>query len=36
MLRLNLCDYSDAYIIVTGKITVTNPNNDACDKKLTL
>ena len=29
MLRSDLCDYNDAYIIVTGKITVTNPNNDA-------
>ena len=24
MLRSDLCDYSDAYIIVTGKVTVTN------------
>ena len=31
MLRSNLCDYSDAYILVKGKITVTAPgvNNDA-------
>ena len=31
MLRLNLCDYSDAYILVKGIITVTAPgaNNDA-------
>ena len=31
MLRSNLCDYSDAYILVTGTITVTAPraNNDA-------
>ena len=34
MLRSDLCDYNDAYIVVTGKITVTNPNNDAYDKKL--
>ena len=34
MLRSDLCDYSDAYIVVKGKITVTNPNNDAYDKKL--
>ena len=27
MLRSDLCDYSDAYIIVEGTITVTNPNN---------
>ena len=36
MLRSDLCDYSDAYIVVKGKITVTNPNNDAYDKELTL
>ena len=31
MLRSNLCDYSDAYILVKGTITVTDPgaNNDA-------
>ena len=31
MLRSNLCNYSDAYILVNGKITVTAPgvNNDA-------
>ena len=29
MLRSDLCDYSDAYIVV-----ITNPNNDAYDKKL--
>ena len=30
MLRSNLCDYSDAYILVKGKIVVTAPgvNND--------
>ena len=28
MLRSNLCDYSDAYIVVKGKITV-NSSNDA-------
>ena len=26
MLRLDLCDYSDAYIVVTGIITVANEN----------
>ena len=33
MLRSNLCDYSDAYILVEGTITVTAPgaNNDADD-----
>ena len=34
MLRSDLCDYSDAYIVVKGKIIVTNPDNDAYDKKL--
>ena len=39
MLRSDLCDYSDAYILVKGKITVTkgvnnDANNDAYDKKL--
>ena len=29
-----MCDSSDAYIVVKGKITVTNPNNDAYDKEL--
>ena len=27
MLRSDLCDYSDAYIIVKGTITVVRPNN---------
>ena len=27
MLRSNICDFSDAYIVVKGTITVTNPNN---------
>ena len=35
MLRSDLCDYNDAYIIVTGTIAVPNPANDAYDKKLT-
>ena len=34
MLRSDLCDYSDAYIAIKGNITVTNPDNDAYDKKL--
>ena len=34
MLQSDLCDYSDAYIVVKGTIAVTNPNNDAYDKKL--
>ena len=36
MLRSDLCDYSDAHIVVKGTITVTDPDNDAYDKKLTL
>ena len=37
MLRSDLCDYSDAYVWVKGKITVTNPNNNAnFDRRLTL
>ena len=27
MLRSDLCDFSDAYIVVKGTITVTEPNN---------
>ena len=27
MLRSDVCDYSDAYIVVKGDITVTRPNN---------
>ena len=27
-LRNDLCDFDDAYIVVTGKITATNPGND--------
>ena len=34
MLRSDLCNYSDAYIVVEGKITVTTPDDDAYDKKL--
>ena len=33
MLRSDLCDFSDAYIVVKGTITVTNPDNNAYDKK---
>ena len=36
LLRSDLCDYSDAYIVVQGKITVADPNNDAYGKKLAL
>ena len=34
MLRSDLCDYSDAYIVVKGTITVTDPNNANYEKKL--
>ena len=27
-IRDNLCDFNDAYIVVSGKITVKNPGND--------
>ena len=27
MLRSDLCDFSDAHIVIKGTITVTNPNN---------
>ena len=34
MLQSDLCDYSDAYIVAKGTIAVTNPDNNAYDKKL--
>ena len=34
MLRSDLYDFSDAYIVAKGQIIVTNSNNDAYDKKL--
>ena len=34
MLWSELCDYSDTYIVVEGTINVTDPNNNAYDKKL--
>ena len=34
MLRSDLCDFGDAYIVVKGTITVTNPDNNVYDKKL--
>ena len=34
MLRSDLWDYSDAYIVVKGTITVTDPDIDAYGKKL--
>ena len=37
MVRSDLCDYSAAYVWVKGKITVTNPNDNAnFNKELTL
>ena len=36
MLRFDFCNFSDACIVVKGKTAVTNPNNDAYDKKLAL
>ena len=37
LLRSDLCDYSDAYVWVKEKITVTNPNDNAnFNKELTL
>ena len=36
MLRSDLCDYSGAYIVVKGEITVTIPDNDEYDQELTL
>ena len=35
MLRSDLCDYSDAYIVVKGTITVTNPDNAKRNKAVT-
>ena len=34
VLRSDLCNFNDAYIVVKGTITVTNPDNNVCDKKL--
>ena len=36
ILRSDLCYFNDAYILVKGAITVTDPDNDAYDKELTL
>ena len=35
-LRSGLCDFNDAYIVVTDKITATDHNNAAYDRKLSL
>ena len=34
MLQSDLCNYSDAYIVVEGTITVTDPNDANDQKKL--
>ena len=34
MLKSNLCNFSDAYIVVKGRITVADPNDANYDKKL--
>ena len=34
MLRSDLCDYSDAYIVVKGTITVTRSGSIMYDKKI--
>ena len=36
MLRSDFCDFSDAYSVVKGTITVTDPNDANYDKKLML
>ena len=35
MLRSDLCDFSHAYVVVKGDITVTNPNNAKRNKSVT-
>ena len=35
MLRSDLCDFNDAYIVVKGTITVTKPNNAKRNKAVT-
>ena len=34
MLRSNLCDYADAYILVEGTITITGAGDDDVAKRL--
>ena len=34
MLQSDLCDYSDAFILVKGTINVADPNNNAYYKKV--
>ena len=35
MLRSDLCEYSDAYTVVKGNITVTDPDNAKRNKSVT-
>ena len=35
MLRSDLCDYSNAYIVVKGNITIVRPNNPKGNKEVT-
>ena len=35
MLRSHLCDYSDAYIVVKGTITIVRPNGAKRNKEVT-
>ena len=34
MLKSSLCDYSDAYILVKGKITITGAGDDAAVRQV--
>ena len=34
MLRSDLCDYNETYIVAKGVVTVLGGNNDAYEKKL--
>ena len=34
MLKSSLCDYSDAYILVKGKITITGEGDDAAARQV--
>ena len=36
MLRSNLCDFNDAYVVVNCTIAVADPNDANYDKKLAL
>ena len=33
MIRSNLCDYADAYILINGRITITGAEADAAARK---